>query len=459
MERFKFTKKNLLALEPPKPGPKGKTPKRRVVYDEDVKKLTLRVTSTGSKAFYVVRRTGPTMTWMRLDPFPQMTVEQARNEAQRVLGEFAGGTNPAEAKRALRGEWSFSEAFEEFIEKKRNKRGAGLSETTKRSYRDVLRIHLSSIKNYKLSQLTKEQVKALHRSISQKSHSQADRAIAMIGAVYNYASDNEIFAGRNPASRVQKNPAVERARFAKPHELTPIFNAINMSGQCDFFWLALLTGARRGNIQSMTWRDLDMPSCVWRIPVTKNGEWLEVPLVPEAIEILKSRKKAAAPGSVFVFPGTGKFGHLVEPKKAWATVLRRASFDLLLDAMLEAEVIKPDEIEAAQLLAGKALHRAEAKYHKLADEALIRPDDHSVRDIHIHDLRRTFGTYQNRTGANLSIIGQSLGHKSERSTRIYARLDLDPVRNSIESGTTSMLRAAGQKPPAAVIEFPAKGAA
>ena len=453
MERFTFTKKNLSTLTLP---PKGK---RRSVYDAEVKKLMLRITHAGSKTFYVTKHTGPEVTWIKLDPFPQMTVEQARNKAQQVLGEFAGGTNPAVAKRALRGEWSFSDAFEEFLEKKRNKRGAELSDRTKSDYRDVVRLHLDSIKNYKLSKLTKEQVKTLHRTISKKSHAQADRALAVISSVYNYVIDCEIFAGRNPASRVQKNPAVERARFVKPRELPYLFNAINQSALCDFFWLALLTGARRSNIQSMTWRDVDLPSCIWKIPVTKNGEWLEVPLVEEAVQLLKDRKKAAAPGAVFVFPGTGKTGHLVEPKKSWTMVLRRASFDLLLEEMLEAEVMDQNEVNAARSLAEKAMHLAEAKYHKLADKAKIRPEDHSVMDIHIHDLRRTFGTYQNRTGASLSIIGQSLGHKSERSTRIYARLDLDPVRGSIESGTTSMLRAAGQKAPAAVIPFPEKGAA
>lgn len=77
----------------------------------------------------------------------------------------------------------------------------------------------------------------------------------------------------------------------------------------------------------------------------------------------------------------------------------------------------------------------------------------------MHDLRRTFGSYQTRTGASLTIIGKSLGHKSQQSTKVYARLDLDPVRESVGAGTTAMLRAAGLKPLAKVIQLPNKGAA
>ena len=316
MERFKFTKPSLMALELPESG------KRRTVWDSEVKKLALRVTSAGSKTFYVVKHTGPTVTWIKLDPFPQMTIEKARKQAELTLGEFAGGVNPADAKRALRGEWSFADAYDDFVARKRNKRGAPISDKTKQDYADVYRLHLSEIKNYKLSQLTREQVKALHRTITKKSPAQADKAIAMIGAIYNFAKDSENFAGLNPASRVQKNPTVERSRFVQPHELPYFFEAINRSSLRDFFWLALLTGARRSNLQSMTWRDLDLSGGIWRIPKTKNGESMEVPLVAEAVVILEARKKAAAKGAVYVFPGTGESGHLAEPKTAWAMILR-----------------------------------------------------------------------------------------------------------------------------------------
>ncbi len=89
----------------------------------------------------------------------------------------------------------------------------------------------------------------------------------------------------------------------------------------------------------------------------------------------------------WVFKGTGATGHLVEPKTWWKRVLERAS----------------------------------------------------IKDLRLHDLRRTFGSYQAGAGANSYIIGRSLGHKSTQSTAIYARLNIDPVRDSVEKAAKAML--------------------
>lgn len=66
-----------------------------------------------------------------------------------------------------------------------------------------------------------------------------------------------------------------------------------------------------------------------------------------------------------------------------------------------------------------------------------------ISDLRIHDLRRTLGSWQAKTGASLSVIGKSLNHKHTATTAIYARLDLDPVRESVETATSAILSAAG----------------
>ena len=93
----------------------------------------------------------------------------------------------------------------------------------------------------------------------------------------------------------------------------------------------------------------------------------------------------------WVFPSYGKTGHLVEPKKAWNRLLDRAE----------------------------------------------------ISDLRIHDLRRTLGSWQAATGASLPVIGKSLGHKNQATTAIYARLDLDPVRQAVNTATAAMLAAGG----------------
>ncbi len=153
--------------------------------------------------------------------------------------------------------------------------------------------------------------------------------------------------------------------------------------------MSLLTGARRSNVLAMNWNDVNLERGEWRIRETKNGTPQSVPLVPDAIAILEARKNSAVcADSDFVFPGTGESGHLVEPKKAWKIVLDKAG----------------------------------------------------IADLRLHDLRRTMGSWQAGTGANLSVI---VNHKSTQTTAIYARLWMEPVRNSMETAASAMLQAAG----------------
>ena len=96
---------------------------------------------------------------------------------------------------------------------------------------------------------------------------------------------------------------------------------------------------------------------------------------------------------VLFFPVRAGPGHLAEPKKGWQRILARAA----------------------------------------------------IADLRIHDLRRTLGSWQAKQGASLAIIGKSLSHKNQNTTAIYARLDLDPVRDSVNTATTAMMAAGGLK--------------
>ena len=438
MERFKLTKTAVAAL------PHAEAGKRITVYDTQIPKLAVRVTATGAKSFYVVKRTGTSMAWVKLGSFPDMTVEQARTEATLILGEFASGADPAKARRAVRGEPTFEEMFERFLVERKKRDGTPLTEKTKRNYQDVNRIYLGPIKNRKLSDVSRSEVKAIHTKASKVSHAQADRAAILISSIFNFAADLEIFTGLNPANRIQKNPAPSRDRFALADELPQLFTAIDESTLCDFFLIALLTGARRSNVQAMTWRDLYLDEGVWRLPMTKNGTPQNVTLSPEAIDILRMRRKHIDT-SPFVFPSTGKTGHLVEPKKAWATVLKRASIRRLLDQLQAEGKMPPEERQHAEQLLAAAPAKAEKHYRALADSLQIHPASYDMTDLRIHDLRRTLGSWQAKTGASLAIIGKSLNHKTQQATAVYARLDLDPVRQSVNTATTAMLDAGRQK--------------
>lgn len=446
-----FSKERLLALPLPNGG------KRVTYHDAKIQGLQLRVSSTGIKTFCVYRRMkGGQPERVTLGRFPAMTVEQARKSATAINAEIEAGSSPAAVRRAIREEPTFTEMFEQFLVEKRKRDGTPIGERTKRDYCDTLRMYMEPIKARKLSQITRADIKAIHTKTTKKSASQADRALAIISSVFNFAADLEIFNGTNPASRIQKNPAPSRDRFAQASELPYLFAAIAEASLADFFLLSLLTGARRSNVQEMAWRDLDLDACIWQIGMTKNGTPQNVPLSPEAVDILITRKRRTGHTS-FVFPGEGKTGHLVEPKKAWVAILRRASLRRLLDQLDILGKLTAEERQQVEQQIVKAPVVIEKKYRAVADGFGIDPAIYDMTDLRIHDLRRTLGSWQAKTGASLAIIGKSLNHKTHQATAIYARLDLDPVRQSMETATNAMMEAAGIKQPAVVVTSPGDG--
>lgn len=449
MAKLKFSKTSLLALPLPEDG------KRFVAYDVEVPKLAIRLTSAGSRTFFVIKRAGAQMAWVKLGTFPEMTVEQARAEALKILGEFAGGANPAAARRAIREEPTFSDALSDMLANKRKRDGSPITERTKKDYTDTVRLHMGGIASSKLSHITRSEVRAIHTKASRKSARQADKAVAIISSVFNYAADVESFKGENPAARIKKNAVVTRDRFAQASELPYLFRSISDSSLADFFLISLLTGARRSNVQEMAWRDVDLDARIWRIGMTKNGTPQNVTLSNEAVATLAARKRAAITSS-YVFPGEGKTGHLVEPKKAWAVILLRASLWRLLDHVDGLGKLTAEERDLAEKLISETPAAAGKRYRAVAEALGIDPVLYDMTDLRIHDLRRTLGSWQAKTGASLAIIGKSLNHKTQQATAIYARLDLDPVRHSVDTATQAMLEAAGIKEAAKVVALSAK---
>lgn len=394
-KRLKFTKLALDALSLPDPG------ERAVVSDEKATGLQLRFTSNGVKTFSVFRRIkGGQPERVTLGRYPDMTIEQARRKAAEVNAAIEGGANPAAAKRAHKAELTFGDLVREYIERhaKLRKRTCGDDEQRFRQYLE------KPLAAKKLSAITRQTIAAIHSAITRAGHpAVANRVLALVSSVYGRAVEWGL-TETNPAKGIRRNPEKNRDRFLQSDEMPHFFAALAQEPNPtirDYFLLSLLTGARRSNVLSMRWSEVNLADAVWRIPMTKNGTPQHVTLTPEAVQILAARKEAAEPREVFVFPGQGKTKHLAEPKKGWLRVLEQAG----------------------------------------------------LSDLRIHDLRRTLGSWQAKTGASLAIIGKSLNHKSQQTTAIYARLDLDPVRQSVERATAAILAAAGVNKPAKVVKF------
>lgn len=253
----------------------------------------------------------------------------------------------------------------------------------------------------------------------------------------------------NPVRKIKTRKKSSRDRFLQAHELPRFFaSLVEEPNQIirNFFLISLLTGARRSNVLEMRWSELYLDESIWRITRTKNGDPQNVTLCPEAVTLLRQLKENADAQAVYVFPGAGSTGHLVEPRKGWARIFDRDELKELHARITEVGeqlnvVSDPgnDESSADSLEINLERARAQAKTLNLNVENARIPG------LRIHDLRRTLGSWQAKTGASLAIIGKSLNHKSPQATVIYARLDLDPVRASVDKATSAMLDAAGLK--------------
>lgn len=212
------------------------------------------------------------------------------------------------------------------------------------------------------------------------SKSAATRAVNQMAAMFNWGMKRG-YCSSNPCLGVERFRSVKRDRFLFPSELERLKTTLLSSPPLihDLIWVALLTGARKANVLQMEWAELDFNLKLWRIPPHKfkNGDSHLIPLGDDVIYILKRRKESAR--SQWVFEGDpGQ--HLKDPKRAWN------------------------------------------KIRALAE----------IKDVKLHDLRRTVGSYMAISGESQYIIGKALGHKDPRSTAVYARLNLAPVRAAFD---------------------------
>lgn len=380
-EKFAFTIRRVKEIEPPEKG-------RCYYRDSKAPGLELCVSKTGSKTFYFYRRIDGQPSRIRLGTSEELTVDMAREATKAIIGEIAVGKNPAADRRLRKQEKTLSDVWDDWFTVHCKPR--------KKTWKDDERQYkkyLAPFHSTKLSRLTSAKIAKWHAKLGEKRPVQANRAKTLLSTLMNYAVKLGILTA-NPCRSVSSFPEQSRERFLLPSEMKTFFDALAKAGEPwhDFFQLALFTGARRSNVQSMRWDEIDFERMTWNIPgkKTKNGRPVTIALSPPAILILKSRL-AVATKNPYVFASHGKKGHIVEPKGAWK---------------------------------------------------LVR-EESGLKDLRMHDLRRSLGSWQAQAGASLAVIGASLGHADLKSTQVYSRLQIDPVRISVESAVVAMQRAAG----------------
>lgn len=386
--KINFTKQTIINIKPPKLLD-GKRVACNTYHDIKHKGLILLVSNGGAKTFYLYVKIQGKPERIKIGRFPDIAIEQARKIAHKYKGEIVQGINPNKKKITIKTELTLKELFEQYIQRYAKKHRKTWKEN--KAYYDRYLVTYN-IKDCKLSTINRSMLEKIHNEIGDKyGYCTANRLVELLRAIFNKAIEWG-WEGKNPTIGIKKFKEKSRDRFLQLDELPRFYKALfeeENTAIRDYIFISLMTGARKSNVLSMRWDEVKLHDDIrqWRIPETKNGEPLTIPLNDDAVELLKARKEQVK--SDWVFPSSASAsGHLEEPKKGWKRILDRAG----------------------------------------------------IKDLRLHDLRRTYGSWQAMTGSSTAIIGKSLGHKNKNTTAIYERLNLDPVRLSMNKATDAMTK-------------------
>jgi integrase len=318
----------------------------------------------------------------------RMSLEEARQLAVQLL-RVLQSPDSASAEPSLLADTgpTVRELFEAYMTRHGNRVRSA------RWMRNVFEKHLSELAKRIASTIRAQEVATFHADMGANvGNPIANRALEILRAVYNRAIEWGLYNGGNPCAPVKTFPLESRDRYlSRKDEIDRFLTSLASMRSAtfrNFIKTCLFTAARVNNVQAMRWEELDLEAKTWRIPRVKSKALtvrsITVPLIDEAIAAIEAQR---GKHEDWVFPGRGKTGHLVNPARAWQRLITKAG----------------------------------------------------IKNLRMHDLRRTMGSWQANTGASLQVIQKTLGHSSIRATHIYARLQLEPVRSAMEAATKAML--------------------
>ena len=162
-----------------------------------------------------------------------------------------------------------------------------------------------------------------------------------------------------------------RTRFLSPDERERLLKVCRVSKWPRLYLLvlmALVTGARRGELLALRYEDLDLEAGTAHLRMTKNGQERVLPLTPAVIAEIRRFGKAKP------------------------------------EALLFESVRRPGQPMKMSKFFNEAVHTAK------------------VQDFHFHDLRHSCASYLAQSGATLLEIADVLGHKTLDMVRRYSHL-------------------------------------
>jgi len=373
----------------------------RLLWDDSVRGFGLRITAAGARSFIINYRRkadGLERRWT-IGSFPDWGTAAAREEASRLKRAIDGGGDPVGEHSSNRAAPTVADLCDRFADEYFPK----LRPATARDYETVIRKYIRpALGRHKVVSVSHRDIEALHRRVSADATYQANRTVALLSRMFNL-SVRWGWRADNPARGIERNQETKRHRYLSADELARLTIALAQHPDrqaANVFRLLLLTGARRGEVLTFRWDDLDLTAGVWVKPgaTTKQKTIHRVPLSASARQLIAELHQDRGESN-YVFPGRVG-GHRVEIKAAWSAVCRAAQ----------------------------------------------------IKGLRIHDLRHSFASQLVSSGISLPIIGALLGHSTPTTTHRYSHLFDDPLRTAVETVASAI---AG-KPSAEIVPLRAR---
>ena len=388
--------------------------KDQIFYrDDQLKGFALRVTASGTKSFVVEKNIDNKVRRITLGKYGALTVEQARKEAQKVIGQIATGINPIAEKQALKiNSITLDQVFNDYKQARKS-----LKHNTLYNYERVLTIAFAGWGSKPFLSITKDKVAKHHEKLGKENgEAYANLAMRLLRALFNFASGQyEDAQGRslvteNPVKRLSQTRAwyrVERRQtFIKAYELAPWYMGLQQLQNevlRDYLLLILLTGLRRQEAATLRWDQVDLTAKTLTVLDTKNHESHTLPLSNYLYALLSSRSQRKI--NDYVFPGTGAAGYIIEPRKQMVHVTKASGVHFT-----------------------------------------------------VHDLRRTFITIAEGLDISAYALKRLMNHKMNGDiTAGYIVTDVERLRKPMQQITDYFLKCMGVQPSATVVAIQPQG--
>lgn len=290
-------------------------------WDDKIRGLLL-LAGKKTKTWYAQREVKDGETGIRktarvkLGRFPDLSVQEARQQAKEELRKMEAGRNPHDERKA---DLTVQAAIEEYV-----RAGVDLRPKTLYTYRYHLDHYLNGLAAVPLSQLGSKPaiVRHLHQELTTKhGKGTANSVLRTISAAYNGALALGLDLPQNPVTR----PGVIRWHRLKPRDrripedgftawaqaVMTIQNPIRRALQC----FLLLTGQRDEATRLMRWEHIDFKRGLVHYPSPKGGEAkaFDLPMSEPVRQVLKfvrvfSEQGWAYAGSPWTWPTTQRRG-------------------------------------------------------------------------------------------------------------------------------------------------------